>query len=141
MKRHGILGFWRRGVQSRTRDKAGLHRALHSKVSLKYKGNRENFWHRYQKGAEIVPLCQSSAGCYIFTSSLLMKERNVLKLRVVPGLLTHKIHFGIILGSGHKMINLNLVEGQINIQIVSVTQVRGKISEYSMLVCQVSSEP
>ena len=38
------------------------------------------------------------------------------------------------------MINLNLVEGQITIQIVSFTQIRGPISEYNIMVCQVSSE-
>ena len=38
------------------------------------------------------------------------------------------------------MINLNLVEGQITIQIVSFTQIRGTISEYNIMVCQVSSE-
>ena len=58
---------------------------LCNKVLLKYKGDRENFRHRHQKGAERVPPCQSSAGCYIVTSSLLMKERNVLKLRMAPG--------------------------------------------------------
>ena len=39
------------------------------------------------------------------------------------------------------MIDLNLVEGQITIQIVSFTQIRGTISEYNMLVCQAGSEP
>ena len=39
------------------------------------------------------------------------------------------------------MINLNLEEGQIAIQIVSSTQIRGTISEYNILVCQASSEP
>ena len=39
------------------------------------------------------------------------------------------------------MINLNLVEGQITIQIVLFTQIRGTISEYNILVCQVGSEP
>ena len=39
------------------------------------------------------------------------------------------------------MINLNLVEGQIVIQIVSFTQIRGTISEYNIMVCQVGSEP
>ena len=38
------------------------------------------------------------------------------------------------------MINLNLVEGQIIIQIVSFTWIRGAISEYNILVCQVGSE-
>ena len=37
MKTHGILGFWKRGVQSRTRDKAGSLRALYNKLLLKYK--------------------------------------------------------------------------------------------------------
>ena len=30
---------------------------LCNKVLLKYKGDRESFWHRYQKGAERVPAC------------------------------------------------------------------------------------
>ena len=38
------------------------------------------------------------------------------------------------------MINLNLVEGQVTIQIVSFTQIRATISEYNILVCQVGSE-
>ena len=36
---------------------------------------------------------------------------------------------------------MNLVEGQITIQIVSFTWIRGTISEYNILVCQVGSEP
>ena len=39
------------------------------------------------------------------------------------------------------MINLNLGEGQITIQIVSFTYIRGTISEYNILVRQVGSEP
>ena len=39
------------------------------------------------------------------------------------------------------MIDMNLVEGQITIQIVSFTYIRGTISEYNILVCQVGSEP
>ena len=39
------------------------------------------------------------------------------------------------------MIDVNLVEGQITIQIVSFTYIRGTISEYNILVCQVGSEP
>ena len=53
--------------------------------------------------------------------------------------LAHKMHFGIILG--HKIINLNLKEGQTTIQIVSFTYIRGTISEYNILVCQVGSGP
>ena len=30
---------------------------LHNKVLLKYKGDRESFWHRHQKGVERVSLC------------------------------------------------------------------------------------
>ena len=30
---------------------------LCNKVLLKYKGDRESFWHRHQKGAERVPAC------------------------------------------------------------------------------------
>ena len=58
---------------------------LCNKDLLKYKGDRESFRHRHQKGAERVPPCQSSAGCYIVTSSLFMKERNALKLRMASG--------------------------------------------------------
>ena len=39
------------------------------------------------------------------------------------------------------MINLNLEEGQITIKTVSFTKIRGTISEYNILVCQVGSEP
>ena len=39
------------------------------------------------------------------------------------------------------MIDLNLVEGQITIQIVSFIYIRGIISEYNILVYQVGSEP
>ena len=58
----------------------------------------------------------------------------------------NKIYFGIILAPDDssraiKTIDLNLVEGQITIQIVSFTQIRGTISEYNILVCQVGSEP
>ena len=42
---------------------------------------------------------------------------------------------------GHKTIDMNLVEGQITIQIVSFTKIRGTISEYNILVCQAGSEP
>ena len=42
------------------------------------------------------------------------------------------------------MIDLNLVEEQITIQIVSFTLIRGtktRMSEYNILVCQVVSQP
>ena len=50
----GILGFQRR-IQSGARDEAWLLRASCNKVLLKYKGDRESFWHRHQKGVERVP--------------------------------------------------------------------------------------
>ena len=53
--------------------------------------------------------------------------------------LTHNMYKWFILG--HKMINLNLEEGQITIQIVSFTWIRGTISEYNILGYQVGSEP
>ena len=51
------------------------------------------------------------------------------------------MYFEIILAPGHKTIDLNLVEGQITIQIVSFTWIQGTMSEYNILVCQVGSEP
>ena len=39
------------------------------------------------------------------------------------------------------MINLNPVEGQITIQTFSFTQIRGTITKYNILACQVGSEP
>ena len=36
---------------------------------------------------------------------------------------------------------MNFEEGQITIQIVSFTWIRGTTSEYNILVCQVGSEP
>ena len=38
------------------------------------------------------------------------------------------------------MIDLNLVEGQITIQISLFTQIRGTRSECNILVCEVGSE-
>ena len=39
------------------------------------------------------------------------------------------------------MIDSNLVEGHITIQIVSFTYIRGTVSDYNILVCQVGSVP
>ena len=41
---------------------------------------------------------------------------------------------------GNKTTDLNLIEGQITLQIVSFTQIRETMSEYNILVCQVGSE-
>ena len=38
------------------------------------------------------------------------------------------------------MINLNLLEGQITVQIVAFTLIRETISEYCILICQVGSK-
>ena len=150
-----ILGLWRRRIQSRARNKAEQLRALYNKLLLKCKWDRENFWPRHQKGAERIPpaslqldvieMTVSFLITAVVTSSLLMKERNVLKLRMAPGPYP-KAAFWDNLGTGwfilgHKTIDLNLVEGQITIQTVSFTQIRGTISEYNMLVCQAGSEP
>ena len=54
----GVFGLLRRRIQSGARDKAGSLRAfLCNKVLLNYKGDRESFWHRHQKGVERVPPC------------------------------------------------------------------------------------
>ena len=50
----GILGPPRRRIQSRARDEAWCSELLCNKVLLKYKGDRESFWHRHQKGAERI---------------------------------------------------------------------------------------
>ena len=52
-----VLGLQNRRIQSGARNEAWSFRALCNKVLLKYKGDRESFWHRHQKGAERVPLC------------------------------------------------------------------------------------
>ena len=75
-----------------------------------------------------------------------MKDKNVLKLREWHQAPHPQDVFWDNLGTrgvipGHKMIDLNLVEGQITIQIVSFTQMRGIMSEYNIRVCQVGSEP
>ena len=75
-----------------------------------------------------------------------MKERNVFKLREWLQAPHLQDVFQDNLGTrgvtpGHEMIDLNLVERQITIQIVSFTQIRGTMSEYNKLVCQVGSEP
>ena len=76
-----------------------------------------------------------------FSSSLLMKERNVLKLRMAPGPPIHKMYFGIILAPDKSSGAMELIGGQITIQIISATQISRTISEYNILVCQVGSEP
>ena len=59
----------------------------------------------------------------IVTSSLLIERKQCLKTHNGTRPFTYKMHFGIswhqMVHLGHKMINLNLVEGQITIQIVS----------------------
>ena len=42
---------------------------------------------------------------------------------------------------GHEMTDLNLVERQITIQIISFTWIRRTMYDDNILVCQVSSEP
>ena len=47
----GIFGLQRR-IQSRARDEAWLLRVLCNKVLLKYKRDRQSFWHKHQKGGQ-----------------------------------------------------------------------------------------
>ena len=51
----------------------------------------------HQKGAERVPPCKSSVGCYIVTSNLLMKRKEGLKTQNGTRPLIHKLYFVIIL--------------------------------------------
>ena len=53
----GILGLWRRRIQSGARDESWSLRAFVYKVLFKYKGDTESFWHRHQKGVERVLAC------------------------------------------------------------------------------------
>ena len=57
VKDAGILGLQRRGIQSRASDEAWSLRVLCDKVLLKYKRDRQSFWHRHQMGAGRVPHC------------------------------------------------------------------------------------
>ena len=50
----GICDLWRRGIQSRVRDKAWLLGDFCVAVLLKYLRASESFWHRHQKGTERV---------------------------------------------------------------------------------------
>ena len=121
-----MLGFLASGGEEfnpRPETRLDSSELLCNKVLLKYKGDRESFWHRHQKGTERIPTSSSLAGCYIVTSSLLMKERNVLKLREWHQVLHPQDVFWDNLGTlwvilGHKIVDLNLVERQITIQIV-----------------------
>ena len=114
---------------------------LCNKVLLKYKGKL--LTQASEGGRKSVPLLVFNWMLYSHQQSV--NERNVLKLRMAPGpspircILDNLDTKLFILG--HKMINLNLVEGQITIQIVSFTQIRETISEYNILICQVGSEP
>ena len=141
----GILGLRRRGIQSRARDRAASLRALYNKVLLRYKGDRENFWHRHQKGAErVLPLLVFSWMLYSHQQSL-NEKKECFKTQSGTRPPHPQDAFWDNLDirwfiPGHKMINLNLVEGHITIQIVSLTKIREQISEYNILVCQLGSE-
>ena len=53
----------------------------------------------------------------------------------------HKMYFGIILAPDKSSGAMELIGGQITIQIISATQISRTISEYNILVCQAGSEP
>ena len=46
----GILGLWRKRIQSGASDEAWLLRAFCNRVLLKYKRDRESFCHKHYKG-------------------------------------------------------------------------------------------
>ena len=53
----GILGLWRRRIQSGPVTKLHHSELLCNQVLLKYKRDRESFWRRHQRWAERVPPC------------------------------------------------------------------------------------
>ena len=68
---------------------------LCNKVLLKYKRDRERFWHRHQKGAERVPPCSSLTGSSTSISRVLITERKTLKTQSGTRSLTHNMYFEI----------------------------------------------
>ena len=81
-------------------DHSGL---LGSKILLKYKWDRESFWHRLQKGVENIPPCQFLARHLILVSKLLIiDKRNISNLREL-----HQVslpqHTNLQKGSGLQM--------------------------------------
>ena len=95
------------------------------KVLLKYKRERESFWHRHQKGAERVPCCWFIVrSCYIWLASCKLEKGNDSKLRELHQAPHPQHAFGDNIGSrwvipGHKTIDMNLEERQISKQIHS----------------------
>ena len=57
MKDAGILGLQRRELNPGLVMRLDCSELLCNKVLLKYKRDRQSFWHRHQKGAERVPPC------------------------------------------------------------------------------------
>ena len=56
-KTPGFLASWGEEFNLGPETRLDHSELLCNKVLLKYKGDRENFWHRHQKGAERVPPC------------------------------------------------------------------------------------
>ena len=61
---------------------------LCNKVLLKYKGDRESFWHRHQKGVERVPLASLSTGIIYSQISYYSESKKCLEVvKTSPDLL------------------------------------------------------
>ena len=70
---------------------------LCNKVLLKYKGDRESFWHRHQKGAERVPPPLVFSWMLYSHQQSVNERKECLKTQNGTRPLTHKMYFGIIL--------------------------------------------
>ena len=65
-----------------------LSEFLCNKVLLKYKGDRESFWHRHQKGVEEYPLASLSTGIIYSQISYYSKSKECLEVvKISPDLL------------------------------------------------------
>ena len=69
---------------------------LCNKVLLKYKGDRESFWHRHQMGEKEYPLLVFSWMLYCHKQPV-NERKECLKTQTGARPLTHKMYFGIIL--------------------------------------------
>ena len=82
-RKTGILGLWRRRIQSGARDRLDCSGLLCNRVLLKCKRDRESFWHRHQKGAERVPPASVSNGAIYLLVSYYNESKECLKFVTV----------------------------------------------------------
>ena len=99
---------------------------LCNKVLLKYKGDRESFWHRHQKGAERVPPClQLDVICYYQAINYRKEMSQNSEWQHAP---QPQCAFWDNIGTrwviqGHKMIDMNLEERQVSKRIHSLINI------------------